>query len=136
MKKLALLALLVGSFAQASDMRQFTNLDGCRVDLEKRGNGDVLYVSHDGQEAIIGVTSDRREGTIAGYCDEPNVVSFGTGVNLLCNAHQNGDYVTRGSAEIDFRNGLTAVTVEGQVKRMFGWKTDLQIDCQNLVERR
>ncbi|MCM2278606.1 MAG: hypothetical protein NDJ89_11085 [Oligoflexia bacterium] len=136
MKKIALLALLAVNLAHADEVRRFTNSDGCQVDLEKRGNGVLLYVSQDGQDVIIGVTDDRRQGTIAGYCEEPNVVSFGTGVNLTCNAHENGNYITRGMAEIDFRNGLTAVTAQGQVKRLIGWRTDLSLDCQNLVERR
>lgn len=122
------------SLSHASEIRRFANAD-CQVEMETPNNGILLYISQGEQTAIVGVTRDRSRGTISGFCDEPSVAATGDQVRLFCDAHQNGREITRGNAEIDFRSGLTSVSVTGQVKGFFGWKTDTRIDCRELTEK-
>ncbi len=125
--------------AAASDSVRYSNDSGCEVELETRSNGRIFYVSKDGKTEIVGVTNDYSQGTFA-YCADSALQihyiegSRGTGIMLSCNAHANGYAKTRGRVDIDIIEGeLTRISIDGQVKRFFGWRQDVLMNCDGLL---
>lgn len=110
----------------------YANDSGCTVTVEKRGNGSMVYVQAGRQSATLGVLDNLKSGDIFAFCS-PAAASLSGGVlTLACGEQQNGGYATRGQARIEMADGITAVTVRGEVKRALGWKTDTEIVCGGL----
>jgi len=125
--------------ATASDFARYANDSGCEVELETRSNGRIFYVSKDEKTEIVGVTNDYSQGTFA-YCADSALQihymegSRGTGIMLSCDAHSNGYATTRGRVDIEIIEGkLTRILIDGQVKRFFGWRQDVLMDCDGLL---
>jgi len=111
----------------------YTNDYGCVVTAEQRANGTIIYVQ-DGnkQQATLGFRNDLRSGDIFSYCSPAKPSLNGGTLALSCGEQNNGGYSTRGAAVIEMNGGITGVTVEGEVKRALGWKTDTRISCGGL----
>lgn len=111
----------------------YTNDSGCVVTAEQRPNGMIVYVQDGGrQQATLGFRSDMKSGDIFSYCSPAKTALNGGNVALSCGEQNNGGYSTRGSALIEMNGGITGITVEGEVKRALGWKTDTRISCGGL----
>jgi len=110
----------------------YANDQGCTVTVEKRANGSMVYVQDGRQSATLGVLDNLKGGDIFAFCS-PAAASLSGGVlTLACGEQNNGGYSTRGQALIEMADGITAVTVRGEVKRALGWKTDTDIVCRGL----
>jgi hypothetical protein len=119
----------------------FTNNSGCTVEVESRRNGVIYYVSQGNKNEVVGITNDLATGTFV-YCDDSalHINSYegkkGTGILMSCSEHQNGNAITRGRVDIDIMGGeLTKIAIDGQVKKLFGWKQDTKVECLNLVRQ-
>jgi hypothetical protein len=52
---------------------------------------------------------------------------------ISCSESANDRVTTRGRVDIDLREGLSGIKIEGQRKvRLRGWITEVNEDCQNL----
>jgi len=110
----------------------YANDSGCTVTVEKRANGSMVYVENGRQAATLGVLDNLKGGDIFAFCS-PAAASLSGGVlTLACGEQNNGGYSTRGQARIEMSDGITAVTVRGEVKRALGWKTDTDMVCVGL----
>lgn len=138
MKKVIIAALiLAGTSAHAdTEMRIFTNAEGCSVIQETRTNGTTFDIELAGQRAFVGVLHDRSTGDIAAFCDDVTVTGNETSLRMECSKNYNGGLTTRGAAELemDKDGSLKSISVIGQVKKLLGWTTDTEIFCDNLVE--
>ncbi len=138
MKKILMVALLMaGAQAQAdTEMRVYTNADGCTVIEESRTNGTTYDIEVAGERAFVGILHDRSTGDIAAFCDDVQVTETAKGLKMECAKNQNGGLTTRGAAELGLNKdgSLTSISVIGQVKKLMGWKTDTEISCSNLEE--
>jgi hypothetical protein len=141
MKKqtLALSLVLMTSAASASDTVRYVNGSGCVVDLETRSNGRVFYVSKDGKTEVVGITNDFEQGSFS-YCNDSALQihymegSRGTGIMLSCDAHDNDHARTRGRVDIEIIEGaLKKISIDGQVKRLLGWRQDVLMNCDGLL---
>lgn len=117
----------------AGDTRVYRNAGGCEAMVEERRNGSLIYVREaDGAQAWLWLGKDLRSGEITSFCSPAALSAQGGSVRLSCGEHANGGFYTRGEAELDLSNGLSAVSVRGEVKRALGWKTDTAISCSGL----
>lgn len=117
----------------AGDTRVYRNAAGCEAMVEERRNGSLIYVREaDGAQAWLWLGKDLRGGEITSFCSPAAVAAQGSSVRLSCGEHANGGFYTRGEALLDLAGGLSAVSVRGDVKRAFGWKTDTAIICSGL----
>lgn len=131
--KLMIAALMpVSAFANSSTI--FANEEGCVVEVEQRRNGVVLYITDaDQKTAYVGIMNDLSHGEITAFCPTAALSKKGKVISLSCEKNREaGSYTTRGQAQIDLTNGLSAVAVRGEYKRLFGWKVDTDIVCTNL----
>lgn len=113
--------------------RVYTNAEGCVVTAEQRNNGVMVYVQDGrGAQATLGFLNDYRRGDIFAFCSPALAELKGKTLTLSCGEQQNGGYPTRGAAVIEMNNGITGVSVRGEVKKAFGWKADTQISCGGL----
>ena len=121
----------------------YTNKDGCIVEKEQRAKGVILSIKKDKIIEVIGFANDYSRADFV-YCkgrngeSAANVNFFegskGTGLLISCSESQNDKVVTRGRADIDLRQGLTSVKIDGQVKGLLGrWKQDVIVECNNLT---
>jgi len=76
------------------------------------------------------------------YCDDSvlQINSYqgkkGTGILMSCSEHQNGNAITRGRVDIDIMGGeLTKIVIDGQVKKLLGWKQNTKVECLDLVRQ-
>ncbi len=137
MKHLILAALILVGVQAHANTRVLTNSEGCVVTVEQRRNGVTIDIEKQGQKAIVGILNDRSSGDIAAFCSNATVETTKEGLSLSCDAQNHGGLSTRGQADtIMAGDDLKAIRVIGQVRRMFGWKTDTLIVCESLVERR
>ncbi|AFY00212.1 hypothetical protein [Bdellovibrio bacteriovorus] len=138
MKKVLMVALLMaGVQAQAdTEMRVYTNAEGCSVVQETRTNGTTYDIEIAGQRAFVGILHDKSTGDIAAFCDDVQITNTAKGLKMECAKNQNGGLTTRGAAELGLlKDGtLTSISVIGQVKKLMGWQTDTEISCANLEE--
>jgi hypothetical protein len=120
--------------AKGFETRLYRNAEGCEVTVEERRNGTHIYVREaGGEQAFLWLGKDLKSGEITAFCDQAAVYPQGGGsVKLACGEHPNGGYYTRGEAVLNLTGGLSAVSVRGDVKRTFGWKTDTNIVCSGL----
>lgn len=117
----------------AGEIRVYRNAGGCEATVEERRNGSLIYVREaDGAQAWLWLGKDLRGGEITSFCSPAAVAAQGSSVRLSCGEHANGGFYTRGEALLDLAGGLSAVSVRGEVKRAFGWKTDTAIACSGL----
>lgn len=134
--KALIFALVVIGFvtAQASESVIYTNNEGCFVEVSQTRTGYSMYVRDgSGKVGIIGVLNDRSSGTIYAFCSKAEVSMKGDVLTLSCGEQkENGAYTTRGIAKVKLQNGVSAVAIKGEVKKLFGWKTDTNILCANL----
>lgn len=123
-----------GPVAKAFETRIYRNAEGCEATVEERRNGTHIYVREaGGEQAFLWLGKDLKSGEITAFCDQAAVYPQGGGsVKLACGEHPNGGYYTRGEAVLNLTGGLSAVSVRGDVKRTFGWKTDTDIVCSGL----
>ncbi|OGR43660.1 MAG: hypothetical protein A2X35_08335 [Elusimicrobia bacterium GWA2_61_42] len=123
-----------GPAAKGFETRLYRNAEGCEATVEQRRNGDLIYVREaGGAQAFLWLGKDLKSGEITAFCDPAAVYRQGDGsVKLACGEHPNGGYYTRGEAVLNLTGGLSAVSVRGDVKRTFGWKTDTNIACSGL----
>ena len=140
MKKLLSVLALISSFSVMAN-EVYKNNTGCNVEKETRANGVVFYVDSNNKHEVVGIANDYSFGTFV-YCDDKamniNYVegSKGTGILIYCSAHENGHAVTRGRVDIDIMGGeLKNISIDGQVKKLFGWKQDTKIECLDLVKQ-
>ena len=138
MKKVLRVALLMAGVQVQADteMRVYTNAEGCTVIQETRTNGTTYDIEMAGQRAFVGVLHDRSTGDIAAFCDDVKITSTAKGLKMECAKNQNGGLTTRGAAELGLLTDgtLTSISVIGQVKKLVGWQTDTEISCANLEE--
>lgn len=133
--KLMIAALLpVSAFANSTI---FANEEGCVVEVEQRRNGVILYITDaDRNTAYVGLMNDLSHGEITAFCPTAAVQKKGNLIRLGCDKNREaGSYTTRGQAQIDLTNGLSAVAVRGEYKKLFGWKVDTDIVCTNLKKQ-
>ncbi|MBV2168785.1 MAG: hypothetical protein KUL82_08770 [Bdellovibrio sp.] len=141
MKQILILSTLLLSMSAHADTLKYSNSNGCDVEVENRNNGQIFYVSKDGKTEIVGLTKNLSAGTFA-YCDDSvlQINSFvgsqGTGIMMSCSEHVNGHATTRGRVDIEIMNkDLAKISIDGQVKGLFGWKQDTKIVCDDLVRK-
>lgn len=120
--------------AKGFETRLYRNAEGCEATLEERHNGNLIYVrGADGAQAFLWLGKDLKSGEITAFCDPAAVYRQSDGsIKLACGEHPNGGYYTRGEAVLNLTGGLAGVSVRGDVKRTFGWKTDTDIVCSGL----
>ena len=119
--------------AQKGGADFYANAQGCRVTVERRANGSTLYVqTADGRQATLGVMNDLKRGDIFAFCSPAEAQFNGGSLTLSCGEQHNGGLPTRGLAVIGMGEGITSVSVRGEVKKTFGWKTDTDINCDGL----
>lgn len=122
-----------GGEKAVGDTQVYRNDGGCEAMVEERRNGSLIYVREaDGTQAWLWLGKDLRSGEITSFCSPAAVSAQGGSVRLSCGEHANGGFYTRGEAVLDLTGGLSAVSVRGDVKRAFGWKTDTSISCGGL----
>ncbi|WP_415062798.1 hypothetical protein [Bdellovibrio sp.] len=133
----ALVMVGIQTQAQTNSTRIFKNAEGCTVTVEQRRNGITLDIEKQGQKAVVGLLNDRSSGDIVSFCANAGVETDADGMlTLSCDNQSNGGLSTRGQADLIMSGDtLKAVRVIGQVRRMFGWKTDTLIVCESLRER-
>jgi hypothetical protein len=141
MKTTILALAFLTTFSAFANTTTYSNNQGCTVEVESRKNGVIYYVSKGNKNEVVGVTNDLTSGTFV-YCDDSvlHINSFegkkGIGILMSCSEHQNGHAVTRGRVDIDIMGGeLTKIAIDGQVKKLLGWKQDTKIECLNLVKK-
>ncbi len=140
MKATILALTFLTTFSAFATTATYVNDSGCIVDIETRKNGVVYYVSQGNKNEIVGVTNNLANGSFA-YCNDSvlqvnsTVGKKGTGILLSCSEHLNDHAITRGRVDIEIMGGeLTKISIDGQVKRLFGWKQDTKIECLDLVK--
>lgn len=133
------LILLGSSFAMANT-EVYRGTD-CVIVKEKRSNGSVFYIETSKAKEVVGLADDLSFGTFA-YCSDKalQIHSFegraGKVVMLSCDEHQNGVAVTRGRVDLEIVEGnLKSLSIDGQVKKLFRWKQDIDVQCSNLVKQ-
>ncbi len=106
-------------------------------------SGAILTVTNKvGETQIVGFANDYSWGDFV-YCKGKNGDSTatvnhftgdkGTGLMISCSESANDRVTTRGRVDIDLREGLSGIKIEGQRKvRLRGWITEVNEDCQNL----
>ena len=135
MSKLSIILALVSvSFVAQANTKTFVNNKGCAVEVEKRLNGLSFYITDaDKNTATVSILKDMSNGNITAFCPNAEIKTSGNIVMLSCDKHEeSGAVTTRGEATLDFNNGLSSVAVKGQYKGFFGWKTDTDIQCDDL----
>lgn len=134
----SLMVVFAAASAQAQDAltAKYSNAEGCKVEIEQARNGARIYIQDSkGQSAFLGILNDYSSGDIAAFCKDAKVAldKEKLTITLSCGEQEeSGSLSTRGTAILDATNGLSSVKVKGQVKRLFGWKTDTDISCENL----
>lgn len=138
MKKTILFMSLLMSSVVIADTFVLTNESNCYVEQEQKRNGTVIYLQKGSETQIVGFASDYSFGDLTYCADDVTEVGFyegdyGKEVRLSCSAHQNGNFVTRGRATLSFdaQGVIRSVEIEGQVKKLFGWKKEILV-CDNL----
>lgn len=93
----------------------------------------MFITAADKQSATLGVLQGLSSGDIVAFCSPAKAILNGNILELSCDKQEeSGAYTTRGNAKINLENGLSAVSVLGEVKRITGWKVDTNILCENL----
>lgn len=141
MKKIITILSLLSSFSAMANIEIYKNGTGCTVEKDTRLNGTILYVNDKNINEIVGYAKDYSFATFA-YCDDKATnINFskgakGTGILIACGEHQNDHAITRGRVDIDIMGGeLKGISIDGQVKGLFGWKQETKIDCLNLIKQ-
>jgi len=141
-KTLTLIGLiLLASVSSFANTITYSNNSGCTVDVESRNNGTIYYVSQGNMNEVVGITKDFSAGTFAYCADSALNINFfegkkGTGILMSCSEHNNDHAITRGRVDISIISGeLTEIAIDGQVKKLLGWKQDTKIECKKLVRK-
>lgn len=118
----------------ASNETVYSNASGCKATVEERANGLIVSVDDGrGQRAVLGFRKDYTGGDIAGFCSPAELQSYGRSMTLSCDGSGgDGLYKTRGYAVLGLEDGVSSVTVRGEVKRLTGWKTDTDLACEGM----
>lgn len=142
MKKLLVGLTLLSSVSTFANTSVYSNDKGCKVEKDQKANGVVLYVNLGNRNEVIGYANDYSFGDFV-YCagDNTEIDYFngvqGTGILIACSEHQNGHRVTRGRVDLslDLEGNPVEIKIDGQVKKLFGWAQDVEIECSNLVKK-
>ncbi len=141
MRSISLVLIFFTTLSAIASSTTYTNDSDCTVEVESHKNGTIYYVSQGNKNEVVGITNDFTSGSFV-YCDDSVLqINYfegkkGTGIMMSCNEHQNGNAVTRGRVDIDIIDGeLTKIAIDGQVKKLFGWKQDTKIECLNLIKQ-
>lgn len=142
MKKTLFTLMAICSFGAMANTEIYKNNSGCVVEKEITANGVVLYVSKGNKNEVVGFGKDYSFATFA-YCSEKfiKINAFegraGAGILISCSEHQNDNAITRGRVDIEIMAAkLTKISIDGQVKSLFGWKQDTKIECLDLVKQK
>ncbi len=139
MKGFLIALTILASTSSFADFVRYSNSEGCLVEKDQRPNGVVLYVTKNGEQQVVGYANDYSFGDTVFCAQEKTEINFfegslGTGIMISCNGHENGHKVTRGRVDISLMGGeLSEVSIDGQVRGLFGWKQDTLIECTDLV---
>lgn len=141
MKSFYAVILILTSISAKAEIDVYKNAAGCTVERERIQDSIILHVSNGNQAEFVSYGYDYSFATFA-YCDQSAVNinyyegSAGTGIMISCSEHQNDHAVTRGRVDIEIKNNqLENVTIDGQVKKLFGWKQDAKIECLGLEKQ-
>jgi hypothetical protein len=134
-----ILAVLVAFSANATmETKSYSNNKGCFAEVEVHSLSKAVYLTIQKNNEVVATSSviyrhDLKYGDVGSFCKSAVVTKKGDIVNVFCGPQADPEgYTTRGSATVDFTNGLASIQVRGEHLDSGKWIVDINQKCDQM----